>query len=92
MTTPIADQDSAAAVVPLLIRGPAELGEKIKLFKFERSFDPALAERADRALDRIMQGIDVPKDVVTGLANVKYSNADPDRQVASTRRTSSRCC
>jgi hypothetical protein len=75
MTTPIADQDSAAAVVPLLIRGPKELGEAIKLFKFERSFDPALAERADRALDRIMQGIDVPKDVVTGLANVKYSNA-----------------
>jgi hypothetical protein len=75
MTTPIADQDSAAAVVPLLIRGPAELGEKIQIFKFERSFDPVLAERADRALDRIMQGIDVPKDVVTGLANVKYSNA-----------------
>jgi hypothetical protein len=75
MTTPISDPDSAAAVVPLLIRGPAELGEKIKLFNFERSFDPALAERADRALDRIMQGIDVPKDVVTGLANVKYSNA-----------------
>jgi hypothetical protein len=75
MTTPIADPDSAAAVVPLLIRGPAELGEKIKLFNFERSFDPALAERADRALDRIMQGIDVPKDIVTGLANVKYSNA-----------------
>jgi hypothetical protein len=75
MTTPIADPDSAAAVVPLLIRGPAELGEKIKLFNFERSFDPVLAERADRALDRIMQGIDVPKDVVTGLANVKYSNA-----------------
>jgi len=75
MTTPISDQDSAAAVVPLIIRGPAELGEKIQLFKFERSFDPALAERADRALDRIMQGIDVPKDIVTGLANVKYSNA-----------------
>jgi len=75
MTTPIADPDSAAAVVPLLIRGPAELGEKIQIFKFERSFDPVLAERADRALDRIMQGIDVPKDVVTGLANVKYSNA-----------------
>ena len=75
MTTPIADEESAAAVVPLLIRGPAELGEKIKQFKFERSFDPTLAERADRALDRIMQGIDVPKDIVTGLANVKYSNA-----------------
>jgi hypothetical protein len=75
MTTPIADEDSAAAVVPLLIRGPGELGAMIKIFKFERAFDPALSERADRALDRIMQGIDVPKDVVTGLANVKYSNA-----------------
>lgn len=75
MTTPIKDEDSASAVVPLIIRGPAELGDRIKQFKFERSFDPALAQRADRVLERIMQGLDVPKDVVTGLANVKYSNA-----------------
>jgi hypothetical protein len=75
MTTPIKDEDSASAVVPLIIRGPAELGEKIKQFKFERSFDPALAMRADRVLERILQGLDVPKDIVTGLANVKYSNA-----------------
>ena len=75
MTTPISDEASASAVVPLIIRGPAELGDKIKLFKFERSFDPALAERSDRVLERILQGLDVPKDVITGLANVKYSNA-----------------
>ncbi len=75
MTTPIRDEDSASAVVPLIIRGPAELGDKIKQFKFERSFDPSLAERADRVLERILQGLDVPKDIVTGLANVKYSNA-----------------
>lgn len=75
MTTPIRDEESASAVVPLIIRGPAELGDRIKQFKFERSFDPALAERSDRVLERILQGLDVPKDVVTGLANVKYSNA-----------------
>ncbi len=75
MTTPIRDEDSASAVVPLIIRGPAELGDKIKQFKFERSFDPALAQRADRVLERILQGIDIPKDVVTGMANIKYSNA-----------------
>ena len=75
MVTPIKDEDSASAVVPLIIRGPAELGDKIKQFKFERSFDPALAERADRVLERILQGLDVPKDIVTGLANIKYSNA-----------------
>jgi hypothetical protein len=75
MTTPIKDEDSASAVVPLIIRGPAELGDKIKQFKFERSFDPALAARSYRVLERILQGLDVPKDIVTGLANVKYSNA-----------------
>jgi hypothetical protein len=75
MTTPIKDEDSASAIVPLIIRGPAELGDKIKQFKFERSFDPALAERSERVLERIMQGLDVPKDIVSGLANVKYSNA-----------------
>ena len=75
MTTPIRDEDSASAVVPLIIRGPAELGDKIKQFKFERSFDPALAERSDKVLDRILMGLDVPKDIVTGLANVKYTNA-----------------
>jgi hypothetical protein len=75
MTTPIRDEESASAVVPLIIRGPAELGDAIKQFKFERSFDPALAERSDRVLERIMQGLDIPKDVVSGMANVKYSNA-----------------
>jgi hypothetical protein len=59
MTTPIKDEDSASAVVPLIIRGPAELGDKIKQFKFERSFDPALSQRSDRVLERIMQGLDV---------------------------------
>jgi hypothetical protein len=75
MTTPIKDEDSASAVVPLIIRGPAELGDKIKQFKFERAFDENLVARADRVLDRIMQGLDVPKDIVSGMANVKYSNA-----------------
>lgn len=75
MTTPISDESSAASVVPLLIRGPAEAGDKIKFIKFERSFDPQLAIRAERALERILQAIDLPKDIVTGLANIKYSNA-----------------
>ena len=75
MTTPIQDEDSAAAVVPLMLRGPAELGEKINYIKFERAFDPALAARADKVLDRILSGLDIPKEVVKGLADVKYSNA-----------------
>jgi hypothetical protein len=75
MTTPIADEGSAASVVPLIIRGPAESLKEVRLVKFERTYDPQLAQRAERALERILQGIDLPKDIVTGLANIKYSNA-----------------
>lgn len=75
MTTPIADEESASAVVPLIVRGPAELGEKIRLIQFERPFDPALVERAETLLDRIMQGLDVPKEVVKGLSSLKFSTA-----------------
>lgn len=75
MSTPIEDETSAASVVPLLIRGPVDLGKELKHITFSRPFDEAMVRRADRVLDRILQGLDVPKDTVTGLANVKYSNA-----------------
>jgi hypothetical protein len=75
MTTPIEDETSAAAVVPLIFRGPGEMGDQIKQFDFARSFEETHVKRADRVLERILQGLDVPKDVVTGMANIKYSNA-----------------
>jgi hypothetical protein len=75
MMTPVSDPADASAVVPILVRGPAELGEKILLIRFERSFDPSLVQRADRVLERILQGLDLPKDVVSGMASVRYSNA-----------------
>lgn len=74
-TTPVADEASAAGVVPFIVRGPADLGEKLKHIKFDRPFDAEIAKRAERTLERILQGIDLPKDIVTGLANIKYSNA-----------------
>ena len=75
MMTPIADPSSASSVVPLVVRGPSDLGEKIKHIKFERSYDEHLVARAEAVMERILTGIDLPKDVVAGLANVKYSNA-----------------
>lgn len=75
MTEPIANEQSAAGYVPMLARGPAESGKEIRHIEITRKSDQFLVERADRVLERILQGLDVPKDIVTGLANVKYSNA-----------------
>lgn len=75
MMEPISDESSGSSVVPMLVRGPAELGDKIKYMTLARGTDTGLVDRSERLLERILQGLDVPKDIVTGLANVKYSNA-----------------
>lgn len=75
MTTPIADEASASGVVPMLATGPGDLGALIRHITFERSSDEWLVRQAEKALDRVLQGIDIPKEIVTGLEAVKFSNA-----------------
>jgi len=75
IVTAISDEGDAAAVAPIMVTGDGGLAEQIKHITFERGSDDWLVNRTERALERILQGIDVPKEVVTGLANVKYSNA-----------------
>lgn len=75
MTRPINDETSASSVVPMLVVGPGDEGQKIRHVTFERQSDSWLADRIEKVLDRILQGIDMPKEIVSGLQNVKYSNA-----------------
>lgn len=75
IVTAVSDEGDASAVAPLMVTGEGGLADQIKHITFERGSDQWLVDRTERALERILQGIDVPKEVVTGLANVKYSNA-----------------
>jgi hypothetical protein len=75
IVTAISDEGDVSAVAPLMVTGEGGLGDQIKHITFARSSDDWLVNRTERALERILQGIDVPKEVVTGLADVKYSNA-----------------
>lgn len=75
MVTPIGDEGSAAGVVPLILIGQTDQGAAIRHVSFERGSDEWLVKRAEVALDRILQGIDIPKELVTGMQEVKYSNA-----------------
>lgn len=75
LTAPVTDETSASTIVPTILTGPADAGKSIQHTQLNRQTDQWLTERADRALDRILQGIDMPKDFVTGLANVRFSNA-----------------
>jgi hypothetical protein len=68
--------NSPAELVPLIIRGPAGLAEQaIKYFDISRGFDETLLTRHDKTLGRVLSGLELPKDLIDGLANVRYSNA-----------------
>lgn len=72
MMTPISDEGSASAVVPMLATGPGELGAMIRHVTFARESDQWLVDRIDSIMNRILQGIDMPKEIVTGLQHVRY--------------------
>lgn len=74
LAEPTRDEKAGNSVIPLLLRGPAGMADSIKHISLSRLIDEYTVERADRVLERILGGIDVPKDMVTGLANVKYAN------------------
>ncbi|QBZ72685.1 portal protein [Gordonia phage GodonK] len=75
VSAPIEDETNAASVFPTIMRGPESAGKALQHLMMSRDSDQFLVERCDRALDRILQGLDMPKDVVSGMSNVKYSNA-----------------
>lgn len=76
LTEPIDDTEAPSNIIPMIIRGPAGLSENaIRKIDLSRGFDETIVKRHDQTLERILDGIDVPRDVIKGLANVRYSNA-----------------
>lgn len=75
LTAPIKDEADASSIVPLILRGSKEAIAAIKYITLDRSIDPLLLQRAEAVMNRVLAGLDIPKDVVNGLAAVKYSNA-----------------
>ena len=73
--SPIQDPGSAGSVAPLIIRGPGELGALIRPINFTRPFDGQITADSQRLLERILTGIDLPKEIVAGLADLKFANA-----------------
>jgi hypothetical protein len=73
--TAITQEDAAYGVVPLVLTGPPEAGEQIKMIQLSRGIDDETLALIDRTLDRILTGLDLPKEFVKGLGSAKYANA-----------------
>lgn len=75
MTTPIADEGAASAVVPVIVRGPADALDKIVHVTLERPWDAGWRDDRLFLLRRVSQGLPVPPEVVTGLAELNHWSA-----------------
>jgi hypothetical protein len=76
MTTPVTDETAGTSVVPLVISGPGELGKQIIHKLFARESDQFLIKRADTVLERILNGLNIPKEKISGMDSVRYTNAN----------------
>ena len=75
ITASIADEGDAAAAVPILVKANAEAIAAAKHLTFDRPIDPALLERQEKALTRIAQGLDIPPEIITGMADSNHWSA-----------------
>lgn len=75
MTTPIRDRDSAAAVVPLTIKVPDEVVDKIQHITFSTPFDDKAKDLRDEAIRRLALGLDAPPETLLGMGGSNHWSA-----------------
>lgn len=75
MMEPVADRDSAAALVPLVITAPDESAEKFRHLSFSDEIDEETRELRSEALRRLALGEDVPPELLLGTAGMNHWGA-----------------
>lgn len=71
----VKDETAQATVVPQILKGPPDLGDKIKWIPYGRQIDQQFIDLLDKTLQRVLQGLDIPKEIVAGLSDAKFANA-----------------
>jgi hypothetical protein len=76
LTEAVTDDDSPSNIIPIIVRGPAELADKaFHKIDLSRDFDETIVSRHEQTLQRIINGIDIPRDILAGFSQTRYSNA-----------------
>lgn len=75
MTAPIQDEGVASAVVPIVVRGEAELLKAMEHLPISRPVDATSAKTRDELRGRIATGLDLPNQVIEGTADLNHWSA-----------------
>lgn len=72
---PLQDEHAPSAVTPLIVDFPSELIETWRHFTADSDFDDDLDERIDDALRRLALSLDIPPEVLLGIADLNHWSA-----------------
>jgi hypothetical protein len=75
MLTAIADREDASAMVPIVATVPGEHVGNIKHLTFWSALDEKSIELRTEAIRRLALGLDMPPEVLTGVADTNHWNA-----------------
>lgn len=75
LMAPIGNEGEPGAVVPAVIQGNAEDLDKIRHLTLERTTSDELLDRLERCLKRLGSGMDIPPEIVSGMADVNHWTA-----------------
>ncbi|MBP5870845.1 phage portal protein [Streptomyces sp. LBUM 1485] len=73
--TAISTPGTAAAVVPMPIKVPAEYVDKIAHIDFTLKIDDKIIEKRDSAIKRLASQLNVPPEVLLGMGDLNHWNA-----------------
>jgi len=72
LTAVVENRASAASLVPLIMRGPAEFADKIKLIDVARDLDKAFIDLRIHLLSRLATSLDIPPEMMTGVGGLNH--------------------
>lgn len=75
LTAPISNEGHPGSVAPMVIIGDLADLEGVRHLKLDREDSPTLLEKQEKALRRMANGLDVPPEIVTGMAEVNHWTA-----------------
>jgi hypothetical protein len=66
---------TAAGIVPIMIKVPGELAAQIRHIDFTLKIDEKIIEKRESAIQRLGNKLDVPVEIMTGMAKVNHWTA-----------------
>jgi hypothetical protein len=72
LVTPIESDGAATAVVPFILRAKADALKEVRHVDLSRKIDDKAIERIDHLIRRLAHGLDLPVEVLTGLADANH--------------------